>query len=227
MAAEHKAGDVFDRNAELFGEEIAEAGAIENAGHADDACRRQAGHFLHHPDHDVERVGDDDDEGVRAMLLDVLADRGDDLGVDADEIVAAHAGFARDAGRDDNDIGARQLGIIVRADDLGVKILDRRGLGDIERLALRHAFDDVEQHDVAEFLQSDEQRQRAANLPGADQCDLVACHRQSSGHADCAMRNDPRLSAKSRKEQGWAAAYDAGGSPEIVPFPGTFRLPSI
>ena len=27
------------------------------------------------------------------------------------------------------------------------------------------------------------------------------------------MRNDPRLSAKSRKEQGWAAAYDVGGSP--------------
>ncbi|HXZ02704.1 MAG TPA: malate dehydrogenase, partial [Stellaceae bacterium] len=41
------------------------------------------------------------------MLLDGAADRGDDLGIFADEIVAAHAGLAREAGGDDHEIGAR------------------------------------------------------------------------------------------------------------------------
>ena len=94
-----------------------------------------------------------DDEGVGAMLLDGRGRPGDDLGVLADEIVAAHAGLAREAGGDDHHVGARDRGIVVAAGDLGVEALDRRGLGDVERLALRHAVEDVEQDDVAEFLQ--------------------------------------------------------------------------
>ena len=66
MAAEHEGGDVLDRDAELLGEEVAEAGAVEHAGHADDLVVRQAGEFAQRPDHRVERVGDADDEGVRA-----------------------------------------------------------------------------------------------------------------------------------------------------------------
>ena len=53
-------------------------------------------------------------------------------------------------------------------------------LGDVERLALRHAVDDVEQHDVAQFLQAGQQGERAADLSGADQRDLLACHGKSS-----------------------------------------------
>ena len=44
---------------------------------------------------------------------------------------------------------------------------------EIERLALRDAFGDVEQDDVAEFLQADEMGERAADLAGADQRNLV------------------------------------------------------
>ena len=51
---------------ELLGEEVAEARAVEHAGHADDHVVRQAGEFAQRPDHRVERVGDADDEGVRA-----------------------------------------------------------------------------------------------------------------------------------------------------------------
>ena len=46
----------------------------------------------------------------------------------------------------------------------------------IERFALRNAFDDVEQHDVAQFLQPDEMRERAADLARADQRNLVTSH---------------------------------------------------
>ena len=100
----------------------------------------------------------------------------DHLGVDADQIVAAHAGLARDAGGDDHDIGAGDVGIVVGAVDHRVVALDRRALDDVERLPLRHPLDDVEQHDVAQFLEPGEQRDRAADLAGADQRDLVACH---------------------------------------------------
>src|SRR5205823_3954322 len=100
--------------------------------------------------------------------------------------------------------------------------------GDIERLSLRHAFDDVEQHYVAEILQSYEQRQRAANLPGADQCDLVACHRRSSGHADCVRCGITRvLARKVARGKGGLPLPAPTPQPEFAPLPGTFRFPSI
>ena len=40
------------------------------------------------------------------MFLDRFADRGDDLGIRFDQIVAAHAGLAGDAGGHDDDVGA-------------------------------------------------------------------------------------------------------------------------
>ena len=60
--------------------------------------------------------------------------------------------------------------------NLGVEIVDRRGLGDVERLALRDAFHDVEHHDVAELFEADEVGERAADLAGADQRNLVTRH---------------------------------------------------
>ena len=61
-------------------------------------------------------------------------------------------------------------------DELGVEALDRRGLDEVERLALRDAFGDVEQHDVAELLEADEVSERAADLACADQRNLVTRH---------------------------------------------------
>ena len=72
----------------------------------------KAGDFLHQTDHRIERVGDDDDEGVGRVLLDALADRVDDLGVDADQVVTAHAGLARHAGGHDHDVGAGDVLVV-------------------------------------------------------------------------------------------------------------------
>ena len=60
-----------------------------------------------------------------------------------------------------------------------VEAVDRGGLGEIERLALRHALGDIEHHDIAQFLQADEVGQRSADLAGADQSNLVARHGKS------------------------------------------------
>ena len=110
------------------------------------------------------------------MLFDRSTDGRDHLGIGADQIVAAHAGTARNAGGHDDNIGALDIGIIVGALHHGVVTLDRRAFDDIERFSLRHAFDDVQKNDVAKFLKPSEEGDGAANLAGADQRDLVACH---------------------------------------------------
>jgi hypothetical protein len=159
---------------------------------------REAGDFLHQADHRIERVGDDDDEGIRRVLLDALADRIDDLGIDADQVVAGHAGLARHAGGDDDDVRALDVLVVRRAAVPGVEALDRAELGDVERLALGGAFGggNVEQDDVAQFLLAGEQRERAANLSGADQRDLLA------SHAKTPVLKAPRGSAIRPNRQG-------------------------
>ena len=80
------------------------------------------------------------------------------------KIVAAHARLARHAGGDDADLRARDRLVGVCAGKGGVEAVDRRGLRDIQRLALRDAFGDIEHHDVAQLFQADEMSERAADL---------------------------------------------------------------
>src|SRR5262245_47761315 len=49
-------------------------------------------------------------------------------------------------------------------------------LHEVERLALRDAFGDVEQHHVAELFEANKMGERAANLAGTDQCNLGTRH---------------------------------------------------
>jgi hypothetical protein len=109
------------------------------------------------------------------------------LQVDADQIVAAHAGFARHAGGDDHHIRALDVGIAVGALVLRVEAVDRRGFGDIEALALRNALGDIEQDDVAQFLHAREMGERAADLAGANEGDLLAGHEQPRMCVECLM----------------------------------------
>ena len=119
------------------------------------------------------------DEGVGRVFLDALADLFHHLEIDAEQIVAAHARLARHAGGDDADLGVVQRLIGIGAGEIRIEPVDRRRLRDIERLALRHAFGNVEHHHVAQLLEADEMSQRAADLAGADQSNLVARHGKS------------------------------------------------
>jgi hypothetical protein len=121
MAAQHEGGDVLHRHVEFLGEEVAEARAVEHAGHAADLVVRQARELAQRPDHRVERVGDADDEGVRRVVADAFAHLLHDLEVDAQKVVAAHARLARHAGGDDAHIRARDVGVVVGALQLGVE----------------------------------------------------------------------------------------------------------
>jgi len=105
-----------------------------------------------------------------------MTDLGHDLGVDADQVVAAHARLARHTGGDDHDIGALDGGIVIGSGVVGIDALDRSGLGDIQGLALRDAFSDVEHYDVAQLLQADQMSQGAADIAGANESDFFTCH---------------------------------------------------
>ncbi len=91
-------------------------------------------------------------KALGAYFLMPLPTRVHDLGVGGDEIVAAHARLTRDAGGDDDDIGALDRLVIAGAGIFAVEAFNRRCFRDIQRLALRHTIDDVEQDDVAEVL---------------------------------------------------------------------------
>ena len=111
-----------------------------------------------------------------SVLFNAGTDLAHNLEVDVEQIVAAHARLARHAGGNNAHISAFDRVVVVCAGELGVEIIDRRGLRDIERLALRDALHDVEHHDVAELFQSDEVGERTADLAGADQRNLVTRH---------------------------------------------------
>ena len=61
-------------------------------------------------------------------------------------------------------------------DQVGVEPVDRRGFGEVERLALRNALGNVEQHDIAKLLEADQMSEGAADLACTDQCNLGTRH---------------------------------------------------
>jgi hypothetical protein len=99
VAAKHEGRDVLDADLELVGKEVAEAGAVEHAGHADHHVMRKTREFAQCPNHRVERIGDADDECVGRIRLDAFADRLHHFQIDAEQIVAAHPRLARNARR--------------------------------------------------------------------------------------------------------------------------------
>ena len=145
------------------------------------------------PNHGVERIGDADDEGIGGMAFDSVGDRLHHLQIDAEQIVPAHAWLARDARSDDHDIGAGYGAVIIGAADMRVETGDRSGLRQVERFTLRRPFRDIEEDDVAQFLEADKMGKRAADLTCADQCDLFSPHRNASAQLLCCvatMRSD-------------------------------------
>ena len=172
VAAEHHRVHVAHRHAELHRDETAEPGAVEHAGHAHDLVFRETQFDPGQIGHHVERVADHDDGGVGRVFLDVFADAADDAGVGFQQVIAAHARFAGDAAGDDNQIAARAGGGVVGAGDLRVKSFEAGRLHHVERLALGHAFDDVDHHDIGELFFCDPLCGCRTDKPRAKYCDF-------------------------------------------------------
>ena len=110
------------------------------------------------------------------MVLDAFRHLRDHAGILRHQIIAAHARHAREAGGDDHHIGTGNGGIIARADHVRIKPIHRAGLHEVQRLARGNAGEDIEHHDVAKFLETNEVSQSAADITGADQSNFLAGH---------------------------------------------------
>ena len=144
-------------------------------------------------DHGVEGVAHHDENGVGAETGDVGADRLDDRDVLGQEVVAAHARFAGQAGGDDDYVAVGGVLVAVGADDVAVVAFDGGGLHEVEGLALGHAFDDVQQHDVAEFLGGGPMGAGGADVAGSDDGDLG-----SFGHGVFSFGDSTLIKSRSR-----------------------------
>ena len=72
MPAEDHRLDVLHGDIEGLGQEGAVTGGVEDAGHADHPLAREAGHLFGDPAHHVEGIRHHHDDGLWAILLDLL-----------------------------------------------------------------------------------------------------------------------------------------------------------
>ena len=96
----------------------------------------------------------------------------DDRLVRRHEVVAAHPGRARLAGRDHDHVGALGLVVAVRAEDVRLEAEHRAGLVHVERLALREVRDDVDEDDVRVVAARELEGAGGADVAGADDGDF-------------------------------------------------------
>ena len=146
--AQQKGLDVQRGAADLIGQESAVTGRIQHAGHTHYAVGRELGGQECAVCHHVQGIGNDDDLGIGGVFYHLFGHRFYDTGVDADQIVAAHARFAGHAGGDHHYVRTFGLGIVVgRTGQTGVESADRGGLPDVEGFSFGNAFLDVQDDD--------------------------------------------------------------------------------
>ena len=179
MAAEHKGVGVLDTDAHFHRHEGPHPGAVKHAGLAHHPVLREAvlaQDFVSKKRHRVERIGDNDDDGVWRGRGDVVGHVGDDLLVDTDQIFAGHARLASHPGGDNDDVAVLDVGVVGGAGHFGVVAQHRAGFGQVEGLALGHVLSgrDVEQDDIAKLAFSKPVGGGGADKSGADDGDLVS-----------------------------------------------------
>ena len=151
MTAHHIAVDIFHADTGLQGHERPHAGRIQDARLPDNALARQLADLHGQVCHRIQRVGQNDEDGLRRILEGVRGCITDDLGVDGQQVFAAHTRLARHARRDDDDIGTLGGSIIIAADHGYILADHRQGFLQVQGLALWHPFDDIHQHQVGDF----------------------------------------------------------------------------
>ena len=115
------------------------------------------------------------------MFGDLFGHGFDNRGIFGQQVVATHARFARQTGSDDDDVGIRRIGIIIGADNIGIKPFHRGGLHQVQSLALGQSVNNIDQADIAQFLGRRPMRRRGADKAGPHYRYLVSshCHRST------------------------------------------------
>ena len=149
MTADHHALDLVRVGFQRLAQITLEAGRVERAAHAEDLILRKSALLQRQIGHRVHRIADHQDDRFRGILQDIAHDRSDDAGIHADQFLARHARLTRHARSHDHDVGIRRSGIIVRhAGQLRIEVHQRSGLENIQHLAFRNAFLDIEENQL-------------------------------------------------------------------------------
>ena len=199
MTTEGHCGDILDGHIQFPSDKSGKTGGIKHTGLAHNTLRRETGNFLAQGDHGVKRIGDDDDEGIRGILLDAFRNRSHNLGVNFNQIITAHAGLTRQTCSDDNNIRTFDILVIVGSGHTDIKTIDRGSLCNIQSFSLRHVFDDVKQNDITQLAQCAKLSQNATNLSTTDQSNFRSRHflsplKINSPTVNRRARNNPVLS---------------------------------
>ncbi len=111
MTTQHVTIDVLNADTGLQSDKGAHTRRIEDAGLADHALRWQFASFHGQVSHGIQRVGQDDKYRIGRVLERTFDRLANDFCVGCQQVFAAHAGFAGQAGRDNDDV--RILGVLV------------------------------------------------------------------------------------------------------------------
>jgi len=174
VSAQNERRHIPHGNAEFPGDEAAKPRGIQHTRHTDHPVLGEAGYLLERVDHGVQGVGHHHHECVGRIVADAGRHLLHDAKVLFEQIIARHSGLARQTGRDHHDIRARDIGVIVGATDTGIRTGERRAFRHVERLALRHPLDHVEEHHVAEFAVRGLLGQYATDIAATNQSDLLS-----------------------------------------------------
>jgi hypothetical protein len=159
------------RDAELLGDEGAQAGRIEHARHPHHPFLREARDVRGEEGHLVERVRHDDDDRVRRPGDEAFDHVADDPGVLAEQVHPAHAGLAWEPRGDHDDVRTGGIGVVVGADDVRLEPDDRGRLPHVERQPLRQALHDVDQDDLGQSAFDQPHRGGLSDEPASDDRD--------------------------------------------------------
>jgi hypothetical protein len=179
VAAQDEGVDIVHRDVEFHRDEGAEAGGVEDAGHADHPVLRKAAHIVGDVAHRIQGVADDDQDGVGGILRHLLGHLGHDPLVGGQQVIPAHPRLSRNAGRDDNNVGIPRLFVAIGSDEVGVVLLHRRRLRQIEGLPLRNPLDDIHQDHIAKGLFAQTLRSSCSDVSRTDHGHLLV-HRIAS-----------------------------------------------
>ena len=110
MTTQNKGCYVFNADTKFICQEITETGRVQNPRHTDDFTVFKPCGTLHHFDHHIKWIGDDNHESLRRIFFDILTDAIDDTRINANQIITAHPRFTGYACGDNHNISADVFG---------------------------------------------------------------------------------------------------------------------
>src|SRR3989304_5486335 len=93
-----------------------------------------------------------------------------------DEVASRHAGLSGETGGYYDYVASGDVFKVVGACDCCVKAFDGRGLSHVQGFALRHALENIEEQNVAEFLLREPEGGLRPDVSGAYHCYLFPGH---------------------------------------------------